>query len=74
MIVEHTYGLWSLVIINSLVFIIFAFSFFSGLLACAIVSILHEAQRRHRDRRGAVLTPMSIHESGSGVLSPPVAA
>ena len=27
MIVEHTYGLWSLVIINSLVFIIFAFSF-----------------------------------------------
>jgi methanethiol S-methyltransferase len=27
MIVEYTYGLWSLVIINSLVFIIFAFSF-----------------------------------------------
>jgi protein-S-isoprenylcysteine O-methyltransferase Ste14 len=27
MIVEHSYGLWSLVIINSLVFIVFAFSF-----------------------------------------------
>jgi hypothetical protein len=27
MIVEQAYGLWSLVIINSLVFIVFAFSF-----------------------------------------------